>query len=455
MDEQFQEPPEGIPPPVPPLNSSRSIVRIALCWFFILGTIVFSQMPVFKSLKAPQPDSATDLQMELTAKYIVGANRFLGQQPELRSRFGQILQMQKDQNIRKTLATVPILAELSGKEAALNELQLLQAKRSDAGVDRELLAFTQLYRGGDISLTPRQRLAIKKYGWIGKLALSQDKPNSDPARSAILGSAFRLVIILGILLFALLALLAVGTVLLIVAVVFRTKGKLRSHLTMPEKPGSSLLEAFAIYLTGFGALPVLLLFLFPGSRIGSSLLALLAVVFAIFWPRFRGSDWKSYRAALGWKRGQGFFREIGAGILGYIAGLPLLGVAVALVAILSRYAGKIPTHPLFDQANSSALYLLILGILACVWAPIVEETFFRGMLYGYFRRHVSWAVSGVLSALLFAMIHPQGWIAVPAIGMIGFTLSALREWRGSLIASMSAHALNNASVLLLLILILD
>jgi membrane protease YdiL (CAAX protease family) len=456
MDEQFQEPPEEIlPSSIPPSNSRSSIIIIALCWFFIIGTIVFSQLPLFKAIKTPQSDSATDLQMELMAKYIVGVNHLLGQQPDLWSRFGQALQMQKNQSLRKKLATVPILAEVSGREAALKELQQLQAERSDDSVDRELRAFTQLYRGGEVSLNPQQRLSIKKYGWIGKLALSQDKSVYDPARSAILRTAFRLVILWGIMLFGILALLAAGTVLLIVAIVFWTKGKLRSHLTMPENPGSSMLEAFAIYLTGFMALPALLLLLFPGSRVGSSLLALLAVIIAIIWPRLRGSDWKNYRAALGWNRGQGFFREIGAGILGYIAGLPLLVVAVVLVAIVSRYVGKIPSHPLFDQANPSALYLLVLGILACVWAPIVEETFFRGVLFGYFRRHASWVASGILSALLFAMVHPQGWLGAPAIGMIGFTLSAIREWRGSLIASMSAHALNNASVMVLLILILN
>jgi membrane protease YdiL (CAAX protease family) len=456
MDEQFQEPPEEIlPSGVPPSNSRRSMIGIALCWFFIIGTIVFSQMPLFKAIKAPQSDSATDLQFELTAKYIIGVHQFFGSQPDLRTLLGQALQMQNNQSIRKKLATVPILAEVLGRKAALNELQQLQAKRSDGSVDRELLAFTQLYRGGETSLNPQQRLSIKKYGWIGKLAMSQDKSNDDPVRRAILQSAFRLVIVWGILIFGILALLAAGAVLLIVAIVFWTKGKLRSRLTMPENPGRSLLEAFAIYLTGFMALPALLLLLFPGSRIGSFLLALLAVVIAMIWPRFRGSDWKNYRAALGWNRGQGFLREIGSGILGYIAGFPLLVIAVALVAIVSRYVGKIPSHPLFDQANPSPLYLLVLGILACVWAPIVEETFFRGVLFGYFRRHVSWIASGILSALLFAMIHPQGWLGAPAIGMIGFTLSALREWRGSLIASMSAHALNNASVMLLLILVLN
>jgi membrane protease YdiL (CAAX protease family) len=456
MEEPFQESPKDISTSsVSPSISRRSRIGIALCWVFIIGTIVFSQMPQYKAIKAPNSDSAADLQMELTAKYIVSANKLLGKQPDLRNRFEQILQMQKKQSARKQIAAVPILAELSGREAALRELHRLQIERNDDNVDRDLLAFIQLYRDGEVSLNPQQRLSIKKYGWIGKLAMSQDKSNADPARKAIQQSAFRILIVGGILLLGVLILAAAGTILFIVAIVFWSKGKLRSHLAMSDIPGIPLLEAFAIYLTGFIALPALLLLLFPSSRIGASLLAILAVIIAIFWPRFRGSDWKNYRAALGWSRGQGVFREIGAGILGYIAGLPLLFGAGVLVAIASRYAGKIPSHPLFDQANPSALYQLVLGILACVWAPIVEETFFRGMLFGYLRRHVSWVVSGVISALLFAMIHPQGWLGAPAIGMIGFNLSAIREWRGSLIASMSAHALNNASILTLLIIIIS
>jgi membrane protease YdiL (CAAX protease family) len=38
-------------------------------------------------------------------------------------------------------------------------------------------------------------------------------------------------------------------------------------------------------------------------------------------------------------------------------------------------------------------------------------------------------------------------MAVPVLGMIGFTLCAVRQWRGSIIAPMTAHALNNGAVL--------
>jgi hypothetical protein len=60
-------------------------------------------------------------------------------------------------------------------------------------------------------------------------------------------------------------------------------------------------------------------------------------------------DWNDYRKAIGWHCGQGFFREVGAGILGYIAGLPLLMIGVFLVAWISRYAGRMPVHHIIHE----------------------------------------------------------------------------------------------------------
>ncbi len=458
MDEQFPRPSEEIAPlNAQPPNSRRSMISVALSWFFIAATIVFSQMPQYKGVKERRPSNAApDLPMQMTGKYIVGVHSLMRRQPALKSRLELMVRsLQKKQSVRSQLYTVPILAELSGREAALNELKRLEIIPSSGGIARDLLSFQQLYQYGEASLNPQQRFAIKGYGWFGQLALSQDNPDSNPARKAVLLSALRTVVVLVILTLVILAGLTAGLTLLTTAIVLWSKGSIRSHLTMPVDPDVSLLEAFAIYIAGFMALPAVIAWLFPGFRIAASLLAIAAVILAIFWPRFRGSDWKNYRTALGWSRGKGFFHEIGAGIVGYIAGLPLLIAAAAFVALISRHSGITPVHPIVYEINRNPLHLMFLAILACVWAPIIEETFFRGVLFGYFRRHVPWAVSGVLSALLFGMVHPQGWLGVPAIGMIGFILSAIREWRGSLIASMSAHALNNASVLLLLILILN
>jgi membrane protease YdiL (CAAX protease family) len=363
--------------------------------------------------------------------------------------------LQRNQNLQNQLCTVPILAETSNAETALAELKRLQAKPTAAAIEQDLQSFQQLYDEGEASLSAQQRKIIMNYGWFGRLALSQEEPDSDPARKAVLQSAFRMVVILAIFTIAIVAGLIAGLAVLATAIVFLSKGKLRSRLAIPAIPGDFLLQGFAIYITGFMALPGVVALLIPRLRLGASILAFIAVIFALFWPRIRGANWKEFRKTIGWHRGEGFFREIGCGIAGYLAGLPLLAVAAALVALLSRYTGVMPVHPLINQASRNPFYLLFLTALACIWAPIVEETFFRGVLFGYLRRHLSWVFSGVITALVFALIHPQGLLGAPAIGMIGFTLSAIREWRGSLIASMSAHALNNGSVMLLLIFILD
>jgi membrane protease YdiL (CAAX protease family) len=56
-------------------------------------------------------------------------------------------------------------------------------------------------------------------------------------------------------------------------------------------------------------------------------------------------------------------------------------------------------------------------------------------------------------AFVFAALHPQGWTAIPVLMSIAVVLGILREWRGSSIASMTAHALNNAAVTLVFALV--
>jgi membrane protease YdiL (CAAX protease family) len=56
--------------------------------------------------------------------------------------------------------------------------------------------------------------------------------------------------------------------------------------------------------------------------------------------------------------------------------------------------------------------------------------------------------------LIFAALHPQGFLAIPALASIGMGFSLLREWRDSLIAPMVAHAINNGILVGMLWLIL-
>ena len=93
----------------------------------------------------------------------------------------------------------------------------------------------------------------------------------------------------------------------------------------------------------------------------------------------------------------------------------------------------------------------------CVVAPVAEELFFRGFIFGALRRwHFTiagrdlgtWAAA-VVTALLFGLVHagsasPQ--YLVP-LGIFGFVLCLVRWRTGSLYPCMALHSVNNSLAL--------
>ena len=120
----------------------------------------------------------------------------------------------------------------------------------------------------------------------------------------------------------------------------------------------------------------------------------------------------------------------------------------------SKNTNAAPTHPIVHMLQGDGWHVLKLYGLACVFAPLLEEAMFRGALFHHLRRRWNWLISATIVALLFAIIHPQGWTLVPTLGAIAIVLAALREWRGSLLASITAHATNNFIVLTIALLVL-
>jgi hypothetical protein len=91
--------------------------------------------------------------------------------------------------------------------------------------------------------------------------------------------------------------------------------------------------------------------------------------------------------------------------------------------------------------------------LASGFAPVVEEIMFRGLLFHHLRTRWAWLPAALLTSGIFAALHPQGVAALPALTTIAMVMAALRAWRGSLIAPIAAHALNNGVVLAAFVLI--
>lgn len=95
--------------------------------------------------------------------------------------------------------------------------------------------------------------------------------------------------------------------------------------------------------------------------------------------------------------------------------------------------------------RDSAFAFVGAGFLVCVVAPLTEELFFRGFLFGGLRRR-GLAVAAIVSGLAFGLAHvggsPIGFI-VP-LAALGIILALLYERTGSLYPPIALHALNNS-----------
>jgi len=82
-------------------------------------------------------------------------------------------------------------------------------------------------------------------------------------------------------------------------------------------------------------------------------------------------------------------------------------------------------------------------LVGCIFAPLVEELFFRGIIYSWIRRSQTVPVAVLVSAALFASMH--GFLSpVQLIGGIAFAV--VYEWRGSIWAAYVLHVLANAGI---------
>jgi membrane protease YdiL (CAAX protease family) len=180
--------------------------------------------------------------------------------------------------------------------------------------------------------------------------------------------------------------------------------------------------------------------------------AVIAWLLGMTWPLFRGMARGQWFQALGLHRGQGLWREMGAGLIGWLAALPLMALSLIASTAISRYTGVVPSHPIVDYFAGTSWTQLTAVILAVIWAPVSEEIMFRGLLFPGLSARLRWLLGMLLGAFIFAVIHPQGWAGVPPIMTLAATFSLLRLWRQSLIAPMTAHAINNGSVCLLMLL---
>lgn len=132
-------------------------------------------------------------------------------------------------------------------------------------------------------------------------------------------------------------------------------------------------------------------------------------------------------------------------------------ISCSLLYSFLLQAFKLPLHTnsdvLLQQAKYAPISTLALVAGAVLVAPICEEIFFRGFLFGGLLHRMNFWPAALLSAFLFALAHGDiGSFAV--LFVIGLVLAVAR-WRvGSIWPGIVIHAANNATAAVAIVLAL-
>jgi membrane protease YdiL (CAAX protease family) len=246
-----------------------------------------------------------------------------------------------------------------------------------------------------------------------------------------------------------------GLVLLITGVVLLATGRIRPAYAPETERAAVYIEIFALYMASMAGFILIqwLLWQFRGVRVSLAWSWVFSAVVpvVVVWGLWRGQSWVELRRGLGWHGGRGWYIEMPLGIAGYVSGLPIVIVGFVITFLLLKFSSVTPSHPVQTAETDSIWQILGLYGIACVWAPVIEETMFRGAFFHHMRTRWNWIISAGVVSLIFAAIHPQGWTFIPVLGAIAVVLAGLREWRGSILAPMVAHACNNFMMISLLV----
>ncbi len=121
-------------------------------------------------------------------------------------------------------------------------------------------------------------------------------------------------------------------------------------------------------------------------------------------------------------------------------------VGIAIYAVAASATGidlLTPNSTLPSAVLRDDLALAMAGVLAVICAPIAEEVFFRGFVFGGLTRWGFWPAA-LLSSLLFAGVHFDPGSVIPFVG-IGVVLAWLFWQRGCLWDNILFHVMFNGT----------
>lgn len=192
------------------------------------------------------------------------------------------------------------------------------------------------------------------------------------------------------------------------------------------------------------ALSVLLGIVVDTSRLSlATLVAILAIQSAIPMAavylvviRARGLAWSD----IGFRRISRRW-AVRAALIG-LATLPAVSLVNLAVQALAGRAFRNPQLDFLAPAGFSWEGLLGMLVVVGIVAPFVEETVFRGILYGWLRSRIGIAAGAVISALIFSVAHGI-LVLTPALAVTGLVLALVYEHSRSLWPAIIVHGFIN------------
>jgi len=126
--------------------------------------------------------------------------------------------------------------------------------------------------------------------------------------------------------------------------------------------------------------------------------------------------------------------------------VPLGDLASSPIVVIGSQVAAYPlviAFMMFLVRNKSRLGAYLMAVFGITLAPLLEELFFRGMLYPLVRRAAGVTAAVLVTATTFAFIHggqlDYAWAPLVSIFVVGLVFTLVRERTGSVAASFLMH----------------
>ena len=305
----------------------------------------------------------------------------------------------------------------------------------------------------ELNLGPLRSVALATVYVKGGMPSKADAQQKQVARSALIAIFTLAVMLIGAALLSL-----VGALALVVYLAAPSRMAGTEPIVVPANRAYALWAAFALFLILLllmADLPAVAVSALAGAaaeRRGEIALALAGYAAAGVIALGIGSRLlrPDGLRAVG-LRARSFGAEALFALAAYGAIIPVMAAAMLASAWLaSKYGQSTEVHPIvYAIAQAGPWLKAAIFVTVAIVAPIVEETFFRGMLLTVLRRKLGVVGAVVVTSAVFALIHPQLPAGFLPLFVLACGLGAMTVIRGSLIPAIVAHSINNTAAFLI------